>query len=63
MSIRKLKISTLWQAAGDFHRRRCAVVPQLRIAGRWLEAAGFTIGENVCVHVEQGQLVITTAAK
>jgi hypothetical protein len=34
--------------------------PQLRLAGRWLEAAGFVAGQVVTVDVEPGRLIITT---
>lgn len=37
-------------------------VPYLRLSGRWLEEAGFTIGSSVAVHVEGGRLVLTCAA-
>ena len=33
-------------------------VPLLRINGRWLEAAGFTVGRKVSVVVSQNRLVI-----
>ncbi len=33
-------------------------VPFLRLAGRWLSAAGFAPGERVSVQVEEGRLVI-----
>jgi hypothetical protein len=34
------------------------LVPLLRINGRWLEAAGFTVGRKVSVVVSQNRLVI-----
>jgi hypothetical protein len=43
-------------AAGD------AVVPYLRMCGRWLEAHGFPIGGNVHITVEQGRVIITNDA-
>ena len=39
-----------------------AVVPYLRMCGRWLEAHGFPIGGNVHITVEQGRVVLTSAA-
>ncbi|MDR5818823.1 MULTISPECIES: SymE family type I addiction module toxin [unclassified Caballeronia] len=35
--------------------------PWFKLAGRWLEQAGFEAGQNVRVHVEHGRLVITPA--
>jgi hypothetical protein len=35
--------------------------PYIRLLGRWLEHAGFTIGSKVDVRVAPGQLVIETA--
>jgi hypothetical protein len=34
-------------------------VPFIRLRGRWLEQAGFEIGDKVKVEVEAGRLVIT----
>ena len=34
------------------------LVPYLRLRGRWLKAAGFTIGQNVRVEVGEGRLLI-----
>lgn len=34
-------------------------VPFIRLRGRWLEEAGFRIGDDVLVHVEHGKLTIT----
>jgi len=39
-----------------------AVVPYLRLCGRWLEAHGFPIGGNVHITVEHGRVVLTSAA-
>jgi Toxin SymE, type I toxin-antitoxin system len=33
-------------------------VPYLRMRGRWLERAGFAIGQNVKVDVDQGRMII-----
>jgi hypothetical protein len=35
-------------------------VPYLRLRGRWLERAGFAIGRNVRVDVNEGRLIIET---
>ncbi|WP_144021326.1 SymE family type I addiction module toxin [Caballeronia sordidicola] len=36
-------------------------IPPIRLMGRWLEQAGFKPDSRVCVHVEDGRLVITSA--
>jgi hypothetical protein len=41
---------------------REAVVPYLRMSGRWLEEHGFPIGGSVHVTVEQGRVVLTNDA-
>lgn len=38
-----------------------AVVPWLRLSGRWLEKAGFAVDGKVRIQVELGRLVITPA--
>lgn len=42
------------------HRRPLSVAPMpfLRLQGRWLDEAGFTIGANVRVEVSAGRLVV-----
>ncbi|WP_250512936.1 SymE family type I addiction module toxin [Caballeronia sp. INDeC2] len=40
-------------------RKSSPYVPWIRLAGRWLEHAGFAPGQRVKVNVEQGRLVIT----
>lgn len=44
---RSLKV----EAIGDFARRK--VIPRIRIAGQWLEQAGFKPGNRVQVLIEQ----------
>ena len=39
--------------------RTPAVVPYLRARGRWLEQAGFHVGDRIRVSVEPGRLVLT----
>lgn|ERR1051325_2357608 len=38
-----------------------AVVPYLRMSGRWLEECGFAIGAGVQVIAERGRIVLTSA--
>jgi hypothetical protein len=42
--------------------RGYALVPEIRLAGTWLELAGFTPGTRVKVAVRPGRLVVTVAA-
>lgn len=37
-------------------------VPHLRLAGRWLKDAGFTIGQHVKIEVNEGRLTIEPVA-
>ena len=37
-------------------------VPQVRMTGWWLAAAGFPTGSRLAVAVEQGRLVVTVTA-
>jgi hypothetical protein len=39
-----------------------AVVPYLRMSGRWLEEHGFVIGSGVQVLVEQGRVTLISEA-
>lgn len=50
-------------SARRWHRATAdeAVVPYLRMCGRWLEAHGFVIGGYVHITVEQGRVVLTSA--
>ncbi|MBA3900780.1 MAG: type I addiction module toxin, SymE family [Bacteroidetes bacterium] len=36
------------------------VVPELKVSGVWLEAAGFRAGEKVTITIQENQLIITT---
>jgi hypothetical protein len=46
--------------AGTIHPRwrRIQLVPELRLCGLWLEAAGFELGQGYEVAVKKGRLVI-----
>lgn len=35
-----------------------ALLPKCTLAGAWLRAAGFEIGDTVLIEVQQGQLII-----
>jgi toxic protein SymE len=47
----------------DFYRPRNDLppAPWIRLAGRWLEKAGFEINSRIRVEVQRGKLVITLA--
>lgn len=49
-------------SARRWHRAKSdeAVVPYLRMSGRWLAEHGFAIGDNVRVTAEQGRVILTT---
>jgi hypothetical protein len=53
--MRALTVSTLHRP----RRHDYARTAQIRLAGRWLESAGFPRGSRVVVQVQQGQLVIS----
>jgi hypothetical protein len=36
------------------------IVPELKLSGAWLEAAGFKAGEKVNIAIQDNQLIITT---
>lgn len=36
------------------------IVPELKVSGVWLEAAGFKAGEKVSIAIKEHQLIITT---
>lgn len=60
MNQRKLKITGASRTAkrGAF-TVYSHMVSELRLAGRWLEDAGFKIGEPVTVEILNGSLVVT----
>ncbi|CAG4902258.1 SymE family type I addiction module toxin [Paraburkholderia saeva] len=47
----------------DYYRPRKDLppAPWIRLAGRWLEKAGFQINSRIRVEVQRGKLVITLA--
>ena len=53
---RRLTISSLW--VGQRSEYQASFCPFLRLSGRWLEKAGFRIGQSVFVQVENGKLTI-----
>ncbi len=57
MKPRSLKIA----ATGDFWRGK--IKPQIRLAGRWLELAGFKPGRRVQIEISQPGCLIVTAVE
>ncbi len=51
---RKIKLQSKYREMGW----RAEIVPELRINGHWLAAAGFKAGEHVTIVVSEGQLLI-----
>lgn len=45
------KVYSSWQ--------RTQEVPQIKLQGRWLAAAGIQIGTPIRIHLENGRLIIT----
>jgi len=59
MKRRRLKVSrTHVESRARAARVALPPIPQLRIQGRWLDKAGFTIGCNVRVAVARGLLAL-----
>ncbi len=57
---RRLKVGLLSRPCAS---RGYVSLPLLRVAGKWLESAGFRIGDTVSVCVESGRLVLTRVEK
>lgn len=62
MQPRKLTLSWSIRDHKPRHGHYCqqTVVPFLRVQGKWLEAAGFRVGDRVHVEVQPGRLIVTT---
>jgi hypothetical protein len=58
MQPRRLTISRHYPESRAARSRPAAPMPFLRLQGRWLDQAGFTIGANVRVEVAAGRLVV-----
>ena len=54
---RKLTVSSLY--VGQKSEYESNFFPFIRLSGRWLERAGFSLGQTVSVLVESGKLTIT----
>lgn len=58
VTLSDLTPSVGWRSIHDFDLPARASVPCLRLAGKWLENAGFAKGMKVRVEVSHGRLVI-----
>lgn len=60
MHARRLTVSRQYPESRAARHRYAPVTPMpfLRLRGRWLDEAGFTIGANVRVEVAAGRLVL-----
>ena len=60
MNARRLTVSSSHpeSRAGHPHSPPSAPMPFLRLRGRWLDQAGFTIGAPVRVEVSAGRLIV-----
>ena len=60
MNARRLTVSSSHPESRAHHPRQVSSTPMpfLRLRGRWLDQAGFTIGANVRVEVSAGRLVV-----
>lgn len=55
LTMRSIKTSRQYRKRAE----KFITVPYIRLAGLWLADAGFRPGENLNIHVSNGQVVIT----
>ena len=64
MNARRLTVSSSLPESRAAHRHLpITPMPFLRLRGRWLDQAGFTIGAPVRVEVSAGRLVVEVIAE
>jgi hypothetical protein len=65
MNARRLTVSSSHPESRAHHPRQSLSTPMpfLRLRGRWLDQAGFTIGAPVRVEVSAGRLVVEVIAE
>lgn len=63
MNPRHLTVSRHYPESRAMRSQPTAPMPFLRLQGRWLDEAGFTIGANVRVKVAAGRLVLEVVAE
>ena len=64
MKLRKLTLSRHYYPSRSqiqYQHRMITFYPKCTLAGKWLRDAGFEIGEQVTVRVEEGQLIVGKA--
>jgi len=61
MKNRKLKISKMFREPKEQYRlfRATQAVPRIMLAGKWLNDAGFHIGQHVNVEITDLQIIIS----
>ncbi len=57
MNFRKLKIGYIWRGKYSGEKQ----VPQINLSGNWLQKAGFEVGQNVKIEVQENRLIISNA--
>lgn len=62
-TVRYMKLYSLFRHSRSkcLYKPEPKVVPELRLSGNWLEEAGFSIADYVCVTVLDGLLIIRPA--
>jgi len=55
---RRLTVGHLRPSTRPRQRHDAHDAPYIRLLGQWLNAAGFTPGDTITVHVDDGRLVI-----
>ena len=64
MKLRKLTLSRHYYPSRSqiqYKHRMVNFYPKCTLAGKWLRDAGFEIGEQVTVRVEEGRLIVGKA--
>lgn len=62
MNKRKLKVyasTRVTSGKGYYSSTQYTEVPSIVLSGKWVEAAGFSISDNIIVEVQKNKLVIT----
>lgn len=51
------------QYSTRYTNRRYSEVPKIQMEGKWLEAIGFSVGDEIHVDYEDGKIIIHTEKK
>jgi cell division inhibitor SulA len=61
MKTRDIKVSYLITKSLRFQgKRKETIKPKISFTGEWLKTAGFEIGKNIKIEVQQNKLILTT---